>query len=242
MSGITLYEIESALLELAQAREELVAELEGGLAAVTQRDRSEAEAELAEVDKAITEYATSREPAKVDSIHSLLKMWHITAEVARQEVREYVERAQRIEANEKRLKQMVCDIMETSGKKRIEGTGGRYLLRKGNGGLEPLVLQEDIIPADYIDVTVRMSLREAETLGLLNRQDVPVLSREPANARIRAALKAQCASCGGDGAFRATEQLDGEMSEVQCRVCGGTGHMAVPGAHLEERGFHVECK
>ena len=193
MIGISLYNIEAALLELAQAREELVAEVHSNSPDFLRIQ--EATAELAEVDKAIAEYAGSREPAKVDSIHGLLQTWRICAEVARQDAREAEARAQRLEANKKRLEQMVLDVMSATCRKRLDGTGGRYLSRRTSGGLAPLEVQADMLPDNWQDVTVKMPLTFWRQLRDLHPEQMPgmgcvtVSAPEPSNTRIRLGLQ-----------------------------------------------------
>jgi hypothetical protein len=197
MSGLSLYVIEDALLELAAAREELTDRLAAEEAASMADAALVTREELAEVEKAIALYAT-KEPKKVDNIHALLSTWRITEEVAKQDAREAASRAARIEAARRRLSQMVVDIMAAAGKKRIEGTGGRALVRRGNGGLAPLNIQEDILPDTWRDVVVRMpmSFWKELTKGRTAEQMpgegcVKVLSTEPAGARIRLGLQVQ---------------------------------------------------
>ena len=98
---------------------------------------------------------------------------------------------------------------------RTHGTAGRYLLRKGNGGLAPLVVQEDILPENFRDITVRVPKQWwRELLASLPPEEMPgestivTLVDEPANARIRECLK----------------------------------HMEIPGAHLGERGESLIIK
>ena len=206
MSGLSLFAIEEALLELARAREELTDP--------TREYSLDDAAALIEVDKAIAEYAQCREPAKVDSIHGLLKQWDITAAVARQEAREYQERAQRLEANAARLKTLVCEVMAMAGKKRLEGTAGRAITRQANGGLAPLTVQEDLLPRNWRDVVVRMPASFWDWIAALPEEERPgescikVLADEPSNDRIRIGLKLE----------------------------------AIPGASLGERGEHVRLK
>ena len=111
-------------------------------------------------------------------------------------------RADRIENSMARLKEFCLQAMQMAGVKRIDGTAGRYLLRKGNRGKEPLVVaQPDLVPMDYQTVTVTYRASDKEIL----RQGLAEIS----NDLIRKALE--------DGS-------------------------AVPGAHLESRGEHIEAK
>lgn len=196
-SGLSLYVIEDALTELMAARDELL------FAGVTE----ETSAELVEVDKALAEYC-ALEIRKVDGIHSFLRWSAATSQQAKLLAAEYRERASRIEANAGRLKQFALDAMATRGLKRIDGTAGRYLSRRGNGGIQPLEIQEDILPDAYRETTVVIGLSDLTMLsqmGIAFRQ----VSTAPSQSRIREAL-----ACGED----------------------------VPGAHLLERGEHLEAR
>lgn len=60
---------------------------------------------------------------------------------------------------------------------------------------------------------------------------------------IREALAQPCEKCAGLG-IREGSQFDAHGSGMggTCEACGGTGQNAIAGAHLTERGAHVECK
>jgi len=219
-SSLTLYAIEDALLGLLTAREELIEtdRLIESADNLSPAERGEAiaenEAEIQQVEKALAEYV-AREIGKVDGIHHYLTHATVVAKEARAEAEAMRNRAVRIEANVARLKALCCDVMAAAGKKRIDGTAGRYLLRKGNGGLAPLVVQEDILPENFRDVTVRVPKQWwRELLASLPPEEMPgestivTLVDESANARIRECLK----------------------------------YMEIPGAHLGERGEHLEAK
>jgi hypothetical protein len=242
MSSLSLYTIEDALLQLLEAREELRAEIAADpmhpdIDADAHGVRvSAAAAELAEVEKALAEYVT-REVRKVDGIHNYLWSAKVAYEAAREESARFAERARRIKDSSDRLKQLCCDVLAAAGKKRLDGTGGRYLLRKGNGGLQPLQVQEDVLPEELVDVTVRLPLNEWRALAArgIGVDRGKIVAREPANDRIRAALQEPCKRCGGIGERP-------EVGPDPCIDCNGTGKATVPGARLLERGEHLECK
>jgi len=205
MSGLSLWDIESALTELLEAHAELTdpaAEHGPDIAA-----------EIAEVEKAIAEYV-GREISKVDGIHSFLRYAKATAAQAREEAAAMTERARRLEAAEARIKQIACDVMAARGLKRLEGTAGRYLSRRGNGGVAPLVIQADVLPDEWRDVTVALPLlvwREMLRMWTDQHMERPpshACEPTPANQRIRIGLTVQ----------------------------------PLPGAHFGERGEHVEVR
>ena len=226
MSGLSLYNIESALLDLLTAREELMAQ-RGDLA--QQQDWEDIDEQTVAVEKALEEYVRA-EVKKCDGIHWYLTAAKQTAQDARAEARRMDERARRIENSADRLKAICCDVMRMAEVKRIDGTAGRYLLRKGNGGLAPLVVDgwdaererwatdAPVLPPIFQDVTIKMprwlwdyavdGVPEDSELGK-DLRGVRNIKTGPANDRIRAALAA------------------GEE---------------VPGARLDQRGEHLEIK
>ena len=126
MSGLSLWTIEDSLATLLGAREELLAESQQPNPT---RESAEISTEITEVEKALAEYL-AREVAKVDGVHSYLRWAEANASAARVEAQQMAERARRLESGAKRLRQMCCDIMAQRGLKRLEGTGGRVLLRR----------------------------------------------------------------------------------------------------------------
>jgi hypothetical protein len=187
MSSLSLYSIEQAFLDLLTAREEVLAG----------EQTADTPAELAEIEKALAEYCR-RELVKVDGIHSYLGWAKSTAEEARRESAAMAERARRIEAGMDRVKSICIEAMQMIGKKRIDGTAGRYLSLQGNGGLQPLGIQEDMVPEGLRDVTVKMPLDAWQAVQLHAPQDpvsayavmrAKVVANEPSNGRIREALK-----------------------------------------------------
>src|ERR1039457_2719663 len=184
MSSLSLYSIEQAFLDLLTAREEVLAGEQG----------PDTRAEWAEIEKALAEYV-KREVVRVDGIHAYLGWAKATAEEARRESAAMAERARRIEAGVERVKSICLDAMQMIGKKRIDGTAGRYLSVAGNGGVKPLGIQEGMVPAEYQNVTVRMPGVLWEHMLFLAPRDsltparvAEVLSLPPANERIRGAL------------------------------------------------------
>src|ERR1035438_8394816 len=138
MSSLSLYSIEQAFLDLLTAREEVLAGEQG----------PDTPAELAEIEKALAEYCR-RELVKVDGIHAYLGWAKTTAEEARRESAAMAERARRIETGMDRVKSICIEAMTMIGKKRIDGTAGRYLSLQGNGGVQPLGIQENMVPHEY---------------------------------------------------------------------------------------------
>jgi hypothetical protein len=74
--------------------------------------------------------------------------------------------------------------MDRTGKKRLEGHGGRLLRVQGNGGLQPLIVDPGVLPDEYVDVTIRVSLADYKA----KKMEVKILDSQPADRRIRGAL------------------------------------------------------
>jgi hypothetical protein len=137
--------------------------------------------------------------------------------------------------------------MDAAGKQRLEGHTGTLRI-KGNGGVEPLVLDNPpLIPDDYCVWQGQISAAQFRQFSLeLMTDPITKLERRPSNALIREGLAEDCPRCDGNGVFEGSGfngQWDyGMMPEDPCNACGGSGKRGVPGAHLEPRGRHVEVK
>jgi Gp157 protein len=122
--SLSLYTIESDLLELAQLRE--TAELEGD---------SEA---LKVIDQQIREYIELREPRKVANYVNLLRTWDAEAEACEKEAERFATMAKQRRANIERLKAQALAVMQQFDIKELRAAPVGGLRRQGNGGLEPL--------------------------------------------------------------------------------------------------------
>ena len=255
MSGLSLYVIEEALLELVNARDELTAEIAAASEGLdVSKPIDELKAELAAVDKTLAEYLL-REIGKVDSIHSLLRWAKATASDAAKLAKEYTERRRRAESTVERVEAIVLDVMRSADKKKLEGTAGRSLNRQANGGLAPLQVDgwneaakcwsvvDPVIAEEFLDVTLKIPcdlwVRIFNAFTTECRLHVEVKATEPAKSRIRAALAQDCALCEGRG--KITESAD-PAAEVGCNLCGGSGKRIVAGARLAERGEQLRLR
>lgn len=225
--SLTLFDIESAWMDLIQAREE----------AEELIDPAEREAGLIAVDNAIAEYV-AREVSKVDGIRAVCRRLKLEAEAAEAESDRQRVRMKRAEDLLAKIKICAQVAIEMTGKKRIEGKTG-YLLLKGNGGVRPLQVDGwdseerrwvgnlTPLPPEYVLVHVKIPVSLLSKLAE-HWSNVTQVSTEPNQALIREALVAICPEC--DGAL------------ATCKLCAGTGKQTVPGARLLERGQHVEVK
>lgn len=219
---LSLYAIQDGLAELLIAREETLADIAN---AENSEDIAEAKDALAMIEKTLAEYQ-SLEVRKVDNCHRFLTCINHLVPALKAEAAAITARAKRLEAAGEWLKERIMQAMELGGKKRVDGESGRYLLRKGNGGIAKLHVDgwddekkrwsetEGALPEEFIDVTLRMKADEWESLILhvgIRAMPVPIspIMSEPSQDRIRKALAA------------------GEI---------------VPGARLLDRGQHLEVK
>jgi hypothetical protein len=219
MSGLSLFTIEQALLDLLTAREEILAD----------PDNPDQQAELQAVETALADYVRA-EVKKCDGIHHYLSAAKQAVADARAEAKAMSDRARRIEGGVERLKALCVEVMAMAEVKRIDGTAGRYLLRKGNGGVAPLVVdgwdaererwtvEQPVLPSAWQNATIIIPLwlweyvldgvPDGSELGK-DLRGIKIVKREPANDRIREALAAD---------------------------------EDIPGARLGERGEHLELK
>lgn len=175
-NSLTLWEIESGLLDLLEAR-----------------DAAEDDAGRAACDQAIAEYV-AREIDKVDRIRGLLKHCELVAKAAREEAADQQKRAQMWEARRDRVKELVKTVMEAHGLKRIEGRTGRLRLQ-GNGGLAPLeIISPDNLPEEcckyvgWIGGALWARWRVLLTAAGLTGSSDFSLQRAPDSERVRAAV------------------------------------------------------
>lgn len=254
MLDLTLWKIEDDLQALIEKREELLA--------VSQSSDCDVAA-LEMVENQIRLYVAA-EVRKVDGIRGYWRMCEELAGAARREAATLTERARAWEGRHEHLKSLLVSVLSEfewkAGKpKKLEGNTGSISL-KGNGGLMPLnVYDESLLPDELRTVTVEMSVKEWGWLVGLAAEDCAdcepftarVVSNFPNNGAIRAALDERCRACGGCGKLpglncskgpQHLEQCAGDCGLMRCDDCGGFGKAGVPGARLEPRAQHVECK
>lgn len=196
MPGSELMERKLSLFEIEQSLSMLMAD----------RDEVTDPEEIAAVDAAIKEYV-GQEIRKVDGIRGYIRHAETMVSAAKEEASRASSVAQAWQARIDRLKANCLVAMQEAGAKRLDGKAG-YLIVKGNGGLAPLKIQDDILEDFYRDVTFTVPLQALQTLPEEFRMGFRPKSIEPSNARIREALKVG----------------------------------PIPGAHLEDRGQHVEIR
>ena len=148
MSGLSLYNIASELVELKQLRED--AEYEGDTEAVKV------------IDGQIQEWVRGCLATKADGIRGWLKHLAVQAVEWQEEAKRFTVLAKRAREDADRLKAYVLDAMHLLDTKKIEGSKGDVLLRRrGNGGVKPLVIaQPELVPDELQYVVVSLPLHE----------------------------------------------------------------------------------
>lgn len=168
--GPNLFDIEQSLAMLMNDRDEVT-------------DPAEVEA----VEAAIREYITL-EIRKVDGIRAYVRCAETMAAAAKEEAARATAIAEAWQRRASRIKEYSLAVMTQNGIKRLDGKAG-YLIVKGNGGLAPLRVQDDVLPDEYRDITLTIPLSIVRELPDGVRMSMRTKSIEPANGRIREALK-----------------------------------------------------
>ncbi len=189
LPNLSLYHIDEELTQLLQYREERMGDVE-----------PPDEDEVAALNSEIRRYLEAL-PRKVASVAGYIRSLDGQEAMADREAARIAAFKARIKARRELLKSYVADILEkqpqpAKGCKKLTGADGSVLMLKGNGGLAPLKIQEDVLPSEYRDVTVRFPavsfgiIRDAlYSEGWAVGESVTKISDEPANARIRDAIK-----------------------------------------------------
>ncbi len=174
--NLTLWDIETGLRDLMLAREEAATE-----------------AEVQACDDALQAYAQA-EVAKADNIRNYLRHCELMAAAAKEESLRLAARAQMWTNRKDRLKSICQVVMESMGKRRIEGRLG-VLRIQGNGGKRPVLVQSPaMVPEEYCVYEGSISGRAWALLATLapawcGREDVQ-MERRPRLSLIGAALEA----------------------------------------------------
>lgn len=178
-TDLSLWRIDETLAQLLSLREEMTADGEN----------------IAEVEKQIAEYMQAL-PAKVSGVCAMFRMWKSQQAAIKAEEDRLHELRKRVEANEARLKEYCAYVLEQQpepkkGCKKLIGADGSQLMLKGNGGLEPLQIDESVLPDDYREVTVRMPLEMWRDISKTFAAEswAKIVDQGPDNTAIRAAIQ-----------------------------------------------------
>lgn len=233
MATLSLYRLDQELTDLLELREQIL------------EDSLPGDADLTGVDAEIQAYMEQL-PSKVDGVAHVLRHFTEQADFADREIKRLKARKAQIEENAQRLKDYAAAVIEkqpapAKGCRKLVGQHSTLML-KGNGGVQPLVIaQPELVPEEYRLVIATFRADEYERLWpfmtIPGVMAVPIAKDvKPDNARIREVLMQPCERCDGG-----TDVLIDDVA-TGCIACGGTGRNAVPGAHLEPRGQHIEVK
>lgn len=239
MENLSLFHIEQDLAELMAAREDALA---NGFQSPEDQSTT-----VAAIDEAIQQYAT-REVAKVDGIRGYLRWTKAQIAEARAEADRQTARANQLEAGADRLKQFVVDVMQSAGKKRLDGKTGALMV-KGNGGVEPLVIDDESLVPDelcWMEGKIRADVwaeiinvvQATGSEGLKYLYRTAVFKRVASPSLVREALAKNCTACCG----RPLEFDGMEAASMTCMACGGSGRAGIPGVRLAHRGVHLELR
>ncbi len=192
--SLTLYAIETGLLELLQLRDDIEAET-----LVTAEAEADRKAELTVIDKEIAEYV-QREIVKCDNITGLLRECKARAETLKAEEQRIAALCKRWEDREKRVKERVAEVLAmqvepetiTAAKqnqvlKRLSGRNSELKLCKSPASVE--VTDMSLLPEKLQRITVTMTLAQWKALGVsVNLADASA-SIDPDKRAIAAAIK-----------------------------------------------------
>jgi transcriptional regulator len=191
-TNLSLYNIETELLDLLRWREELIENRE--------MTPEEMNATLRACDDQIREYVT-REVQKADGIAAYLRECESRVATLKAEAKRVKELADVWQTRHDRLEDLTRGIMQQIGKKVIEGARSTLKLAKNPVSVE--VAQPDLVPSPYQRVEVKLTLdlwtritarvMTTEKKGdemLAEVLDTKVSAPEPILSRIKEELKA----------------------------------------------------
>jgi hypothetical protein len=234
--GLTLYDIETDLLNLMLCREAVLNDPDRS---AVLEDGETRESELELIDQAIQE-RVSAEIAKVDGIAFYLREFAARAAAAKAEKKRLADREAMWEAREERLKEIVTQVMLMTGKKRLEGNANTLKLVNNPPSVE--IAQPELVPSEYQKVVVRMPhslwarvVRAIPEALLLEVGEHSKETAELSKSEIAEALKQRvpCEVCEGVG-VREVYAGHGDKRDEKCLACNGTGkvNQGVPGCSL----------
>jgi Siphovirus Gp157 len=242
-TGLTLYDIETDLLNLMLCRE---AVLDDEQYHGDEASRTEA---LEMIDRSIKE-RVSAEIAKVDGIAFYLREFAARATTAKVEAKRLKDRQDMWEAREERLKEIVTQVMSMTGKMRLEGNSNTLKLVKNPPSVE--IAQPELVPSEYQKVVVRMPhslwarvVRAIPEALLLEVGEHSKETAELSKSEIAEALKQRvpCEVCEGVG-VREVYAGHGDKRDEKCLACNGTGkvNQGVPGCSLVRDKMRLEVE
>ena len=132
--GTSLFEIDTTIAQLIDMREDMV----------------EASEDTAATDAEIARYLNEQLPAKVDGIRGFVRQEETIAAAAKEEAARLSAIAAARLARVERLKEYLLFTLNATGKTKLEGRTGGSISVCGNGGLQPLLIDnEQMIPQEF---------------------------------------------------------------------------------------------
>ena len=144
-TNLSLYRIETELLELLQFREDTALDQ---TMTVAERDET-----LKAADQHIAEYV-ARELTKADNIAAFLRECDRRADLEDEEIARLQARKRKWQAWHDRLEECTIRAMQIAGKREIDGAHNTLKLRKNPASVE--ILQPEMIPMEYCTQTVKI--------------------------------------------------------------------------------------
>lgn len=234
--GLSLYEIESELAQMVQAREEATETL---AMAPTEADRTACQLMVDACDEAIRLYL-HEELRKVDGIIAYIANEEARAEAAAAEAERLKRLSLASSRRVERLKATCLSIMQERDLKRLEGNLGTLAVQ-ANGGVQALEVNDAMVPDEYCQYQVTLLPDVYRKLAPIIRRMMqydPPTQRIPTQKLIRQHLAEMCFGCDGSGIIVG---IDSGTDET-CSVCGGDGKTHIPGAQLLPRGSHLRVR
>jgi hypothetical protein len=148
----TLWSVKSRLWELVTLRREMIADV-----AFTPEQEAERQACIAETDSVIRAYIGKELKADPNTVHT----WFMESKAEQADLKRERDRIDgllaRAEGDYERAKTLVMEVMGEIGEKRLPVRG--TLRTQPNGGVRGVdVRQPEMVPAEYLRVSVKMSL------------------------------------------------------------------------------------
>ncbi len=234
--SLTLYSIETELLELMEFREDL---LSGDAYADGEEERREC---IQVTEERIAEYI-AREVQKVDGIAAMLREFKRREQIELDEADRIVKRARRWKERHAGLEARCIEVMQASGKEKLEGQHNTLALRKNPPAVE--IAQPELVPEEYQTITITLPFAMwadfQETYEFSDSREAKMIKLAkvgpptPMKAEIARVLKSTepCPKCKGAGVIKPYMADEGEVGK-DCDQCGGSGKVpkGVPGCRL----------
>lgn len=162
---LSLFEIESELLQLIDAREDALERRDAADEAKDEQTSNACDEELQTITLLLQDYV-KREIRKVDSTAYAIKEFEARAAARKAEAEKMLASADRDAETAKRIKAMVLEVMQEFDEKKLPGRLFA-ITRQGNGGLQALTIaQPDLVPLGMKRVTIDLVADLEEDLRL----------------------------------------------------------------------------